>query len=326
VAQPATYDEYSDELARLVPPKLLDLATLEPQRSIPALAKDTAATRAIENAIRSYPTHHELINGDSRDMAMIPDASVHLVVCSPPYWTLKRYAEHPGQLGHVEDYEEFLVELDKVWTHTFRVLVPGGRLVIVVGDVNVSRRQFGRHLVFPLHASIQEHCRHIGFDNLAPIFWHKITNARLEVEGNSSFLGKPYEPGAVIKNDTEFILFQRRPGGYRQPSLATRVLSVIPEACHREWFQQIWTINGTSTRKHPAPYPLQLAERLVRMFSFVGDTVLDPFAGTGTTNVAARRWGRHSIGFEVEPTYLEMAQSRLEAVDPYQLSLDELGE
>ena len=201
-----------------------------------------------------------------------------------------------------------------MWRHALRVLVPGGRLIVVVGDVCLSRREYGRHVVFPLHASIQEHCRHLGFDNLAPIIWYKIANARFEVENGSSFLGKPYEPNAVIKNDIEFILFQRKPGGYRKPSNAARVLSVIPEARHREWFQQIWDIRGASTKDHPAPYPESLAERLIRMFSFVGDTVLDPFLGTGTTSVAAARWGRNSIGVEIEPTYFEYSRRRIEAV------------
>jgi DNA modification methylase len=254
-------------------------------------------------------------------MSDIPDGSVHLAVTSPPYWTLKDYPEREGQLGRIAEYEAFLDELDQVWRDVFRVLVPGGRLVIVVGDVCLPRRRFGRHAVVPLHASIQEHCRAIGFDNLAPIIWHKISNAVFEVETGSQFLGKPYEPNAIIKNDVEYILFQRKPGGYRKPSLAARLLSVIPETCHREWFQQIWTIGGASTRRHPAPFPLALAERLVRMFSFVGDTVLDPFAGTGTTNVAAARWGRHSIGYEIEPDYFDMACSRVAEVVQPQLPL-----
>ena len=186
-------------------------------------------------------------------------------------------------------------------------------MVIVVGDVNVSRKAFGRHLVFPLHASIQEQCRKIGFDNLAPIIWYKIANAKFEASGNSGrFLGKPFEPNAVVKNDIEYILFQRKPGGYRSPSLATRLLSVIPDALHKEWFQQIWQINGASTAKHPAPFPVALAERLVRMFSFVGDTVFDPFMGTGTTSAAAAMWGRNSISCEIEPTYLPLALERLQ--------------
>ncbi|MBC7092903.1 site-specific DNA-methyltransferase [Candidatus Bipolaricaulota bacterium] len=305
------------DLGAWVPAEVLRLVQSDEKRTIPEIAKDPDLVGSIELAVRRLPSRHELVLGDSRDMSRIPDETIHLVVTSPPYWTLKEYPEREGQLGLVEDYEAFLEELDKVWRHVFRVLVPGGRLVIVVGDVCLPRRRFGRHAVFPLHASIQEHCRRIGFDNLAPIIWYKISNADLEVENGSQFLGKPYEPNAIVKNDIEYILFQRKPGGYRKPSLAARILSVIPESCHREWFQQIWTLGGASTRQHPAPFPLALAERLVRMFSFVGDTVLDPFAGTGTTNVAAARWGRHSVGYEIEPAYFDLARARLaKAVQP----------
>lgn len=306
-----------------VPPAVRKRAETEGKRAIPAIARDARLNSTIEFAVRAIPTRHRLVLGDSRDMNDIPDGSVHLAITSPPYWTLKEYPEREGQLGRVPGYEPFLDELDAVWRHAFRVLVPGGRLVIVVGDVCLPRRRCGRHMVVPLHASIQERCRTIGFDNLAPIIWHKISNAVFEVEAGSQFLGKPYEPNAIIKNDIEYILFQRRPGGYRKPDSAARLLSVIPENCHREWFQQIWTIGGASTRRHPAPFPLALAERLVRMFSFVGDTVLDPFAGTGTTNVAAARWGRHSIGYEIEPDYFDMAHSRIAEVVQPQLPLAE---
>jgi DNA modification methylase len=148
---------------------------------------------------------------------------------------------------------------------------------------------------------------------LAPIIWHKIANATYEVEnGSGGFLGKPYEPNAVIKNDIEFILMERKPGGYRKPSLAERVLSVISANDHQCWFQQIWTgLTGASTRDHPAPYPAELAERLIRMFSFVGDTVLDPFMGTGTTTAAAARCGRHSIGCEIDTHYFNVAERRV---------------
>ena len=294
------------------------------QRAIPAIAKDIELTETIQQRVQSLPTTHSIILGDSRRMEGVPDRSVHLVVTSPPYWTLKKYAGGEGQLGDIEGYEEFLTELDKVWSQVYRVLIPGGRLVVVVGDVCVSRKRYGRHLVFPLHAGIQEHCRSIGFDNLAPIIWHKISNMTLEATGNgASFLGKPYEPGGIIKNDIEYILMQRKPGEYRKPSLTARALSIIPEAAHRVWFQQIWSIKGASTRRHPAPYSLELAERLIRMFSFVGDTVLDPFLGTGTTSAAAALWGRNSIGFEVEAPYHAMALTRLR---PAQMRLTELEE
>lgn len=299
------------DLSGFVPRELTDLG--DPQTAIPRLAKDERLVRLIEDAVRTIPTLHRLYPGDARKMPALGDGSVHLVLTSPPYWTLKEYRDSEAQLGHIEDYDRFLHELDKVWKRCFDALVPGGRLICVVGDVCLSRRENGgRHTVVPLHASIQERCRAVGFDNLAPIIWHKISNAAYEVEGGSGFLGKPYEPNAVIKNDIEFILMQRKPGGYRSPDISTKVLSLISAENHKKWFQQIWTgLTGASTKEHPAPYPGELAERLVRMFSFAGDTVLDPFLGTGTTTVAAAKWGRNSMGFEVDAHYLRLAQRRI---------------
>ncbi|MCX5850631.1 MAG: site-specific DNA-methyltransferase [Deltaproteobacteria bacterium] len=256
------------------------------------------------------PTTHRLINGDARDLKYLTDESVHLAITSPPYWNLKRYNENPDQLGHIQDYESFLMELEKVWRHIFRVLVPGGRLVCVVC---VARREFGRHLVFPLHADICVLCRRMGYDNLNPIVWYKIANASYEVPNGSKFLGKPYEPNAIIKNDMEFILMQRKPGGYRKPTEAQRKASRIKKEEFNQWFQQIWKIPGASTKNHPAPFPLELAMRLVRMFSFAGDTVLDPFCGSGTTMIAALRTGRNSIGVEIDSEYCRMAARYLKS-------------
>jgi len=299
------------DLASFVPPSLRYLS--DPQRDLPRIAKDRRLVAAIEASLRTVPTHHRLQLQDARSMSGVESGTVHLVLTSPPYWTLKKYRESAGQLGAVADYEQFLSELERVWRHCYEALAPGGRLICVVGDVCLSRRRNnGRHTVVPLHASIQEQCRRIGFDNLAPIIWYKISNAAYEVENGSSFLGKPYEPNAVIKNDVEYILMQRKPGGYRSPSVYTRVLSVISAENYQKWFQQVWNgVTGASTREHPAPYPMELAERLVRMFSFVGDTVLDPFMGTGTTNVAASRWGRNSVGIEVDEHYFGIAQRRI---------------
>lgn len=299
-------------LEQFLPKELL--AFDNEQTALPAIAKNAKLVSQIENCIQRIPTTHTLYQRDAREFQELSAGSVHLVITSPPYWTLKQYNEGEGQMGFIADYEEFLSELDRVWKHCFKALVPGGRLVCVVGDVCLSRRKNGgEHTVVPLHASIQEHCRKIGYTNLAPIIWYKIANAVYEAEGNGAgFLGKPYEPNAVIKNDIEFILMERKSGGYRQPSLAERVLSVISTKNYERWFQQIWTgVTGASTRQHPAPYPEELAERLIRMFSFVGDTVLDPFLGTGTTSVAAAKWGRNTIGVEVDPRYLEMAHDRL---------------
>ncbi len=280
---------------------------------IPSLARDTVAMKQIEAVVRGRQTSHELVHGDARSASSLAESSVHLVVTSPPYWTLKRYNEHEAQLGHVVDYDEFIAGLDEVWRNCYRALVPGGRLIVNVGDVCLSRRKNnGRHTVVPLHATIQEHCKAIGFDNLAPIIWHKIANAQYEVGGGGGFLGKPYEPNSVIKNDIEFVLMQRKPGGYRSPTQQERVLSIVSAENYQTWFRQIWSdLRGTSNPRHPAPYPVEFAERLVRMFSFVGDTVLDPFMGTGTTNMACARWGRNSIGIELDTGYFEIARRRV---------------
>lgn len=272
----------------------------------------------IEAAVRQRSTSHELILGDSRVAAKLKPGSLHLVVTSPPYWTLKKYNDGDDQLGHVAEYDEFIAALDSIWKHCYEALVPGGRLIINVGDVCLSRRRNkGRHTVVPLHATIQEHCKQIGFDNLAPIIWHKISNAKYEAEGSGGFLGKPYEPNAVIKNDIEFVLMQRKPGGYRSPTRIERLLSIVPADLHKVWFRQIWSdITGASTARHPAPFPEALVERLIRMFSFVGDTVLDPFMGTATTNYVAAQWGRNSIGIEVDSSYYMAARKRMAMFNP----------
>ncbi|WP_017715644.1 DNA-methyltransferase [Kamptonema formosum] len=301
----------NSDLSVFLPDGLGDLS--DTQKAIPRIAKDEKLTALIDQCLPQIPSQHHLYLGDARDMPAAQPGSAHLVLTSPPYWTLKAYNKVSGQLGYIESYEQFLCELDKVWQRCFDALVPGGRLICVVGDVCLSRKKNGgRHTVVPLHASIQDRCRALGFDNLSPIIWHKIANASFEAEGNGApFMGKPYEPNGVIKNDIEFILMERKPGGYRTQDLTTRILSVIPEKCHREWFQQIWAgIPGASTRHHPAPYPLELASRLIRMFSFVGDTVLDPFLGTGTTALAAANCGRNSIGYEIDEAYLTCAYER----------------
>lgn len=294
------------------------LETKELDKAIPSMAKDEREMQAIADEVSRFPTRHSIILGDARSLSKIPDGSVQLVVTSPPYWNLKRYNDGPGQLGHLDDYEEFLSSLDEVWKECLRVLSVGGRMVVNVGDVLRSRKEFGRHKVVPLHADIQVRCERIGFDNLAPIIWNKISNATFEVEGNTKFLGKPYEPNGVIKHDIEWILMLRKPGGYRKPEPEMRRLSIISEKEFNLWYTQIWQLTGASTRNHPAPFPEELAYRLVRMFSFVGDTVLDPFLGSGTTMVAASRIGRNSIGVEVDPGYVEMAYRRmLKTMDLY---------
>lgn len=294
---------------------------------VASLTKNDATREGLAQLRRANETHreapwpapydttfHRLHQGDARDLSWLPDASVHLVVTSPPYWTLKEYAENDQQMGAIEDYGRFLDELDKVWAECFRVLSPGGRICCVVGDVCVPRKKAGRHYVMPLHADIQVRARGLGLDCLTPILWHKIANGVTEAKGNGAgFYGKPYQPGAVVKNDIEHILFMRKSGKYRSPAPLQKELSMLTKHEMQSWWRSIWTdIKGASTRSgHPAPYPIELADRLIRMFSFAGDTVLDPFAGTASTNLAAVTAGRNSIGNEIEGDYLRIAQKRL---------------
>ncbi len=259
-------------------------------------------------------TVHQLRAGDARDLSWIADSSAHLIVTSPPYWTLKEYRRTPNQMGFIEDYDLFLDELDKAWRECARILVPGGRICCVVGDVCISRKRGGRHYVMPLHSDIQVRMRGIGLDCLTPILWYKIANGVTETEGNGAgFYGKPYQPGQVIKNDIEHILFFRKGGQYRSVTPTQKALSMLTKREMKTWFRPFWgDITGASTREgHPAPYPVELAERLIRMFSFAGDTVVDPFVGTGSTTAAAIRSGGNSIGNELEPEYLKLAHVRV---------------
>jgi len=259
------------------------------------------------------PSQHRLVLGDARDMSMLADESVHLVVTSPPYFDLKKYAADSGaQLAEVHDYETFLDQLDHVWLECRRVLVPGGRICCVVGAVTIARRAGGRHYVLPLPSDIQVRSRRLGLDNLTPIIWLKVSNIVLEASTSSRFLGKPNLPNGVIKNDFETIVMLRKPGGYRSPTPEMEAESRIENEDYFRWFAPIWSdITGASTRHHPAPFPVELAYRLIRMFSFAGDTVLDPFLGSGTTTEAAIRAGRNSIGVECEPAYIDLASRRL---------------
>ena len=258
-------------------------------------------------------TTHRLRLGDARDLSWISSQSIHLVVTSPPYWSLKKYEPNKRQLGEIADYNCFLDELDKAWQECARVLAPGGRICCVIGDVCIPRRE-GRHRVMPLHADIMVRARKFGLDALTPILWFKIANGVTEAKGNGAgFYGKPYQPGAIIKNDVEYILLLRKGGEYRSPSPMQKALSMLTKDEMKSWLRSAWfDIKGESTRRgHPAPYPQDLAERLIKLFSFAGDTILDPFVGTGTTNLAAVATGRNSIGNEIEPAYLKITEQRL---------------
>lgn len=280
----------------------------------------SGSSRQEEPKQAASPTRHLVVEGDARDLSWLENASVHLIVTSPPYGLLKRYEHAPGQLGNggdpasVEAYEEFLGELDRCWRECARVLVPGGRICCVVGDICLSRRQAKRHHVLPLSADIQVRARALGLDNLTPIRWLKVSNIRLEASSSSWYLGKPNLPGGVIKNDIETIVMLRKPGGYRKPTPEMEAASFIDTEEYRRLFRPVWDdVKGESTRRwgHPAPYPEELSTRLIRMFSFAGDVVLDPFAGSGTTAVSAIKTGRNSVSVEIVPAYVETIVRRL---------------
>jgi len=169
--------------------------------------------------------------------------------------------------------------------------------------------------VLPLAADIQVRGQKIGLDNLTPIRWLKVANITLEASKSARYLGKPNLPNGIVKNDVEHILFLRKPGGYRKPTESQEKLSFIPTDDYVKWFSPIWTdVKGQHRKDHPAPFPLEVANRLVRMFSFVGDTVVDPFGGTGTTGLAALIAGRNSISYDIEPQYVDSMEKRLHSV------------
>jgi DNA modification methylase len=289
------------------------------------LQKPPAADRFTDVESAETTTTHVIVRGDARDLSWIADESVHLVVTSPPYGLLKTYEDAPGQLGNGKDptsvasYEAFLDELDRCWRECARVLVRGGRICCVVGDICLSRRAAGRHHVLPLSSDIQVRARALQLDSLTPIRWLKVANIAMECSSSSWYLGKPNLPGGIVKNDIETIVMLRKPGGYRKPTPEMERASRIETEDYRRLFAPIWAdVKGESSRRwnHPAPYPEEISTRLIRMFSFAGDMVLDPFAGSGTTAVSAIRTGRSSISVEIVPAYAETIVRRIGLVDP----------
>ncbi len=248
--------------------------------------------------------------GDSRAMAAVGDGAVDLIVTSPPYWHIKDYGT-PGQIGYGQSLHEYLADLDCVWRECFRTVRDGGRLCINVGDQFARSSIYGRYRVIPLHAEIIRQCERAGFDSLGSIIWRKKTT--MNPSGGAVVMGSfPYPPNGIVELDYEFILLFRKPGPPRAVSRAVKLASALTKAQWKSWFSGHWSFGGARKRYgHEAEFPEELPRRLIRMFSFVGDTVLDPFLGRGTTARVAVDLGRNAVGYEINEEYARAARARV---------------
>jgi DNA modification methylase len=243
-----------------------------------------------------------MYNADCRRMPELADGSIDLVVTSPPYWQIKDYGS-PGQIGFGQSLHEYLGDLQRVWRECRRVLRDGGRLCINIGDQFARASQFGRYRVIPLHAEIICQCADEGFDSMGAIIWRKKTT--MNTTGGAVVMGSyPYPPNGVVEIDFEYILLLKKPGKSPAPSREAKELSVLTKEEWKSWFSGHWDIGGARKDGHDAAFPEEIPRRLTRMFSFRGDTVLDPFMGTGTTARAALAAGRNAVGYEIRADYL----------------------
>ena len=250
-----------------------------------------------------------IILGDSRRMAEVASGSVDLVVTSPPYWHLKDYGV-PGQIGYGQSLHEYLTDLYRVWQECHRVLRPGGRLCINVGDQFARAAVYGRYKVIPLHAEIIAQGETLGLDFLGSIIWQKKTT--MNTTGGAPVMGSyPYPPNGLVEIDYEFILIFKKPGPPKKVSRELKEASRLSREEWKEYFAGHWRFGGARQVGHEAMFPEELPRRLIRMFTFVGDTVLDPFVGSGTTVKVALELGRHAVGYEINDSFLEMITEKL---------------
>jgi len=242
-------------------------------------------------------------------MNLLPDKSVHLVITSPPYWQLKDYGTE-DQIGFHESYESYINNLNLVWNECHRVLHPGCRLCINIGDQFARSVYYGRYKVIPIRTEIIKFCEAIGFDYMGAIIWQKVTTTN--TTGGASIMGSfPYPRNGILKIDYEFILIFKKQGNPPKPTKENKELSKMSTEEWNTYFAGHWNFAGTKQAGHIAMFPEELPARLIKMFAFYGDTVLDPFMGSGTTSLAARNLGRNSVGYEINPEFIEIAKQKL---------------
>jgi len=254
-------------------------------------------------------TWHKIIIGDSRHMDEVKDETVHLIITSPPYWQLKDYGVK-DQIGFNDSYEDYINNLNKAWKECYRVLHPGCRLCINIGDQFARAVFYGRYKVIPIRTEITKYCESIGFDYMGAIIWQKVTTCK--TTGGATVMGSfPYPRGGIIKIDYEFILIFKKLGRDPKVSKEIKEKSKLTQEEWNEYFNGHWNFPGEKQNGHIAMFPLELPRRLIKMFSFYGDTILDPFLGSGTTSKAALDLGRNSIGYEINKDFLETIKTKI---------------
>jgi modification methylase len=254
-------------------------------------------------------TIHKIITGDSRQMNLLPDKSVHLVITSPPYWQLKDYGTE-NQIGFHESYESYINNLNLVWKESHRVLHPGCRLCINIGDQFARSVYYGRYKVIPIRTEIIKFCETIGFDYMGAVIWQKVTTTN--TTGGATIMGSfPFPRNGILKIDYEFILLFKKQGAPPKPTKEQKELSAMTKEEWNTYFSGHWYFAGAKQDGHIAMFPEELPARLIKMFAFAGDTVLDPFLGSGTTSLAARHLGRNSVGYEINPDFIPIVKDKL---------------
>ncbi|MGB0949173.1 MAG: DNA methyltransferase, partial [Marinirhabdus sp.] len=259
-------------------------------------------------------TEHTVVIGDSRQMDRLKDGSVQLAITSPPYWQLKDYGT-ANQIGYHEDYETYINNLNLVWKECYRVLENGCRLCVNIGDQFARAVYYGRYKVIPIRTEIIKFCESVGFDYMGAIIWQKKTTTN--TTGGASLMGSyPNPRNGIISIDYEFILIFKKLGKPKQVSKEIKARSSMTKNEWKQYFQGHWNFAGAKQDGHIAMFPEELPHRLIKMFSFVGDTVLDPFLGSGTTSLAARKLERNSVGFEINKEFKPFIEKKMGVNDP----------